>query len=251
MSTNALALNWDGVTLPDEIKAGVEELVASYHDQLEETALSGIILYGSGARGHYRSGVSDVNLLVILDRVDTAALDHILDATLSARRYNIAPLLMTPDDLRSFTRVFPIKLLSFKESYTVLWGEDALAALEVESANLRLRCQQEAQNLLMRLRRHYLTRQGHAQSTMIREHMNGFMEVLRRVVQLAEGEVPRRADLVARASAVIGFDSETLRSLMAFRKSSGDQEPEATPGIYNSFMLLAEQVARFTEKLGE
>lgn len=249
MNSKTLTLDWDGIKLPDEVRAAVEELAANYHEQLEAAEFSAIILYGSGARGHYRPDVSDVNLLIVARRADATALEPILDSTLTARRYSIAPLLMTPDDLRSFTRVFPIKFLSFKESYKVLWGEDSLAALEVEPANLRLRCQQEAQNLLMRLRRHYLHRQGHALNAMIREHMNGFMEVLRRVVQLAGGEVPHRADLVESAATTIGFDPEKLKALMALRQPSGHQDLDATPETYNDFMHLTEKVARFTEKL--
>lgn len=251
MTRNTLELDWEDVILPEEVMTAVCELVADYREQLETAHLKGLILYGSGARGHFRQGQSDVNLLVVVGQVDTASLEAILESTLSGRRENIAPLLMTLADLRSFTRVFPIKFLSIKESYKVLWGQDSLGTLEVDPDNLRLRCQQEAQNLLMRLRRHYLHRQGHGLTGMVREHLNGFMEVLRRVVQLAEGELPQRSDLVERAGKVVGFDPEKLKGLMAFKQHSGHQELDVTPEIYNDFMQLAEQVARFTENLNE
>ncbi len=242
------SLNWNDIALPEEVRAAVDTLAAAYHQKLEAN-LIGLILYGSAARGHYRAGKSDVNLLVVLDQADTHALTPVLDAVLTARRHNVAPLHMTPGDLKSFTRVFPIKFLAFRESYKLLWGLDALASLEVEDANLRLRCQQEMQNLLMRLRRHFVTRQGHSLNPMVRETMNGFMETLRRVVQLAESEVPKRSELAERAAQTIGFDQKKLETLMALKNPSGNENPEISHELYNDFMQIIEQTARFTEKL--
>ncbi len=241
-------INWHSIIFPTDVRDAVETLIASYQEQLD-TRLTGIILYGSGARGHFRLGKSDVNLLVVLDAVDTEALNAMLDATLTARRYNISPLLMTPADLQSFTHVFPIKFLSLKESYQVLWGKDAIKSLEVDPANLRLRCQQEMQNLLMRLRRHYLSRQGHGLTAMVRENLNGFMEALRRVQQLAEGEVPSRKELVARSAKTIGFDQEKLEDLMDIKRPSGHQSLEISHERYNDFMQIIEHTTRFTESL--
>ena len=241
-------LDWTSITLPDEVRGAVDSFASSYSQQLDNRLIA-IILYGSGARGHFRSGKSDVNLLVVIDEIDTEVLNSLLDATTTARRHDLAPLLMTPGDLTSFTRVFPIKFLSMKESYKVLCGKDAITSLEVDSANLQLRCQQEMQNLLMRLRRHFLNRQGHNLTPMLRETFNGFMEALRRVVQLAEGEVPKRSELVACAAKTIGFDQKKLEDLMALKNPSGQQNLEISTELYNDFMQLVEHTARFTEKL--
>ncbi len=241
-------LNWNDITLPDEVQGAVETLASSYCEQLE-SKLKALILYGSGARGHFREGKSDVNLLIVVDSIDTETLSSIFDSTVTARRHNLAPLFMTPGDLQSFTSVFPIKFLSMKESYRVLHGEDAIASLEVDNAHLRLRCQQEMQNLLMRLRRHFLNRQGHGLTPMLRETLNGFMEALRRVVQLAQGEVPARKDLVAQSAKTVGFDQKKLEELMKFKSPSGNQNSEVTHDLFNDFIQIVEQTARFIEKL--
>ncbi|MCP4664105.1 MAG: hypothetical protein GY856_52645 [bacterium] len=119
-----------------------------------------ITLYGSAMRKDYRPGRSNVNLLVVLGKIDVAILRSVLDHVVKGRRYGIAPFFITETNLRSSTDVFPVKFLAIQESYCVLWGRDILRELEISRAHLRLRCEQEVKNLLLRLRRHFLMSGG-------------------------------------------------------------------------------------------
>ena len=88
------------------------EALRRFHEELAGAAganLAGLILCGGLARGRFRPGQSDVNVVVLLHDVSAAALAAIGPALRAARRSsNVAPLIVTPAEVRPAAAVFPI-----------------------------------------------------------------------------------------------------------------------------------------------
>src|ERR1700692_958697 len=69
---------------------------------------AGLILYGGLARGRFRPGKSDVNVVVLLREVSAAALTAIGPALRAARRAaNVSAMLLTPAEVGPTAVVFP------------------------------------------------------------------------------------------------------------------------------------------------
>lgn len=119
--------------------------------------LLGVAVYGSAATGEYVSGVSDVNLVLVLKQVALADLERMREFL--RRRHGLrlpVPLLLTPDHIRTSADVFPIEFLEIKEKHRLLWGEDPFARLEISLSNLRHECEHELKGRVLRLRQSYL-----------------------------------------------------------------------------------------------
>jgi hypothetical protein len=121
------------------------------------------LLYGALARGHYRSGASDVDLVVVLKDASAASLRAIAVGVREAFfAVRADPLILTQDELVHAADVFPTKFLAIQRQRVLLAGVDPFAGLEVSHAHVRMRVEQELRNLSLRLRRRVLARHDDA-----------------------------------------------------------------------------------------
>jgi predicted nucleotidyltransferase len=109
--------------------------------QLKETFgnnLVSVMLYGSYVSGDFVPGVSDINVLVLLDHPDT---EHITSLGKTAsrlmRKYNITPLMLTKNEFVNSADVFPMEYADIKERNRVVFGSDETASLVLQRQNLR------------------------------------------------------------------------------------------------------------------
>src|SRR5580693_1149298 len=105
---------------PGEITAAIDKLT----DALSRAAgpnLAGLILYGGLARGRFRPGNSDVNVVVLLHDASFSALIEIAPALQAARRSaGVEPMILTLREVSEAADVFPTKFLDIKRYHVVL-----------------------------------------------------------------------------------------------------------------------------------
>src|SRR4051794_4239092 len=87
--------------------------------------LAALILYGGLARGRFRLGKSDVNVLVLLHDASGAALAPLATPLRAARRAaGVEPMFLTPGEVRAFADNFPTTFLDIQGHHLVLAGTD-------------------------------------------------------------------------------------------------------------------------------
>ncbi len=178
------------------------------------STLRAVVLYGSAARGEYREGSSDLNLLVLLADTHPQTLRR---GTALARAWaaekNPPPLLMSEDEFRGSTDVFPMELADIRDAHVVLHGGDPFAGLEIRPEDLRLQLERELKGAWIRLRTRYLTESGDAaafQSTLLKS-LSTFLVMFRTVLRLSgQGGVRDPGRVLAETAARVGFDPAPL-----------------------------------------
>lgn len=144
--------------------AGVEGLPASVRERLTEFTttlqstlgadLVGILVHGSVARGEYRPGESDVEVIVILEKAEFDRLEAIGNAMQLARySARIEATILVESEIAGASDVFPLLYDEIKQLHVVLTGRDPFAAVEVHDTHRRLRIEQELREAQIRLRR--------------------------------------------------------------------------------------------------
>lgn len=117
-------------------------------------ALSALLVYGSVATGAYRDDHSDVDLAIVLTKATRERLEAIAQPVQLARyAARIESIVLVADEIRRATDVFPLFYADMKRHHLLLRGTDPFAGLEVASAHVRLRVEQELREDLTRLRR--------------------------------------------------------------------------------------------------
>jgi predicted nucleotidyltransferase len=138
--------------IPESPEAIFKEYVTDWQTAFGREVES-VILYGSGARGEYVAGKSDINFLVILTSLGMTKLRYAVEIVEKWRERAVAvPLALTRDYLHASLDSFPIEFLNMKRNHRVVFGEDVLANLEISPQNLRLQLERELKGKLLHLR---------------------------------------------------------------------------------------------------
>ena len=144
---------------PDRIREVLQQFVYDLSTTLGDEVES-VVLYGSLVRAEALQTTHDtVNLLTVLRRVSCDLLDKMADSVKRVEaRIPLRTMTLTREDLKSSCDVFPIKFHDMQTHHRVLFGEDVLSDLEISDEHLRLRCEQQLKNQMLRLRAIYLPR---------------------------------------------------------------------------------------------
>ncbi len=120
------------------------------------TALVSVVLFGSAAENRLRAS-SDVNLMIVLERIEQAALDAFREPLRAARAAVRAEVMMlTRAELASAAQIFPVKYSDIRERHRVLAGSDPFGQLDIPAADLRRQTREILMNTALRLRERYV-----------------------------------------------------------------------------------------------
>lgn len=125
--------------------------------QRQDLTPQAVLVYGSAARGEFLPGYSNVNLLILLEQATQPVLQAWagLGKPWDSEKI-IAPLLLTQDDLRQSSEVFPLEFLNISDHHVLLQGTDPFPDLPVNAARLLFQCEQELRGNLLRIRQRYV-----------------------------------------------------------------------------------------------
>lgn len=216
---------------PPEITSALQQLVQDLQVQAKAN-FAGLVVYGGLARGRYRPGRSDVNVIVLLHDPDGRALKEIAPALRDARRLaGINAMLLSPTEVESTARDFPSKYLDIQQHHVVLYGSDPFDAVKISLSDVQKRVAQSLRNQLIRLRNCYLVQCDEPDA--LRAALLAAARPLAidlSCLLVAEGhELPNedRTDTVYQmASGVFNLNAQTLRDLAASRNGAKLANPD-------------------------
>lgn len=191
--------------------------------------LTSVVLYGSAARGEYHEGKSDFNLVVVTGSLGTQVMEA-LSAPCAAwmKKGQPMPRLMTPEILADAVDVFPIEFLDIRTHHIVLHGSDPFTGIRVGVEPLRLQCEREFREKLMRLREGYI--RAHAApadlEALLAASYTTFLALFRAALHLVGVTPPSAsAQVVAAFCARAGIDPAPFAAVDQLRRG------EAAPGV--------------------
>jgi predicted nucleotidyltransferase len=208
------------------------------------------LLYGSAARGEYISGVSDINLLAILDDVDTSALIAAAPHAkrMEQRRINLLVLEWADRDRLSDT--FCIELLDLRDACVPLIGENPFADAVVDAGLLRRQAEREARTRLLHLHAGMLHAMADRRSLggMLRDAVPSFATYLRAALRLSARPVPRlMGNVIGTGCSLIGADPQGLLAANEARTNARSWDVEVSDPIVETYRSACEQIVRFID----
>lgn len=235
----------------ESVTQALESLVTDLSGQAGP-AFVGLVLYGGLARGRYRPGRSDVNVVVLLEPATATVLKAIAPALRQARRAAaIDAMLMTPAEVPLAALDFPTKFLDIQHHHRVLYGtSDPFQNLALPREAVQRRIAQSLRNLLLRLRHRCVTLAD--EPTGLRTALAGMARPLAielsALLRVGGHIVPvedRTAIVYAAAADALGLDAATLSALAALRDG---QHAIDAPALLEDLLALlsglADQVDR-------
>jgi len=185
--------------------------------------LRAVAIYGSAASGDRTRKYSDVNLLVIVDRADSAALEAMGPMFAGWIKHgNRAPMVVVASQIRRSQDVFPIELSDIRDRHRLLHGDPALlTTIEVQPSHLRRQLEFELRSKLFLLRQAFIEsagRGGAIEEVMARS-LSSVAAVFRGVLRLLGEKVPASTPEVLRAlQQRVPIDADAWSSVWRLRQ---------------------------------
>ncbi len=238
-------------TIPALVQEGLARFCAQLQKALGRQLVS-VVAYGGLAKGEYIPDTSDVNVMVVLTDITVETLDKAAPIIQGGERdFRLAALLLSQNDLNGSVDVFPIKFLDMQRHHRLLWGKDILAGLSIARGYLRLRCEQEIKNLMLRLRQFYVQRAHRPEliEKTLTKALSSLLTSLNVLVELKTGQTATTKPAIIDAAEKIGLDCRTLREVFALKR--GDLKPTAAQlkRLYDYFTMTVQQAAALVDAL--
>ncbi|HEY0015265.1 MAG TPA: nucleotidyltransferase domain-containing protein [Longimicrobium sp.] len=215
--------------------------------------LASVVLYGSAARGEYRPGASDLNLLVLLRDVSPAALRRASEAARGwVAQGNPPPLMMSADEWRGSADVWAIELADMRDAHVTVAGADPFAGIDIRLEDLRMQCERELKGKQIQLRERYLLFAGEPAELgeLLTRSFSTFLVLFRTVLRLGGDGGPRDGESVVRRLAErVGFDPAPLLEVHRARSGGEKLRPQADAPVVVGYLDAVSRVVAYVDRL--
>lgn len=248
------------IQLPGLESLGVPAAVVPVLQRLRDDVMraaganfAGLILYGGLARGRFRPGRSDINIVLLLNDMSGKSLAEVAPALRAAwRAARVEPLLLTPAEVKGAADAFATKFLDIQTFHVVLAGDDPFAGLTINREHLWLRVEQELRNLSLRMRRRYITIADDpddmtAMLLRIARPLAIELETLLRLKGKTVPAVDRSAAVFESAADAFQLDREALARLAVLRQDMKLPMDEV-PGLYHRVLDSITRAANIADQ---
>jgi nucleotidyltransferase-like protein len=197
-------------TLDDTIGALGDALTGNLHS---------VVLYGSAARGDFVPGVSDLNILIVLNESTPAAHEALAGALRG--RSKVEPFVIGRPGLVRTARAFPSKFAAIRRTGRVVFGPDPLADVPRFPEQERFAAEQALRNVRLRLVYNYVKRGGDPASytRFALDFVPAVYSACNNILELEGHTIPRGRDAQAGLyTSVFNVDTGVLLELVQLKR---------------------------------
>jgi hypothetical protein len=227
----------------------VDELHGAVGDRLQAATL-----FGSAARGEWIEGVSDVNVMVLLDTLDAGILATAAPAVRHAMEAGVVPLVMEMDEWRSAADVFVIELADMRDAHTPLFGDDPVTGPPVQPSLMRLQAERELRAKLLHLHGGMLVAAEDPArlGQLFALALPSFTTYMRATLRLAGRPVPADSrGVIEEACELVGADAGPFLEVLDARTAGEAPKIRLTDPLADRFNTAASRLATYIDTFGD
>ncbi len=177
--------------LTDKHRRQLDELVNGLKAAAQEKLVS-VLLYGPAAHGDDADG--SLHVMIVLANLDLVTVREIAAPIQQfCKGGQPMPHLFTPALVKQAADVFPIEILDIRSYHQVLYGTDVVSGIEVDREHVRLQCERELREKMMRLVESSLMagKSARALRELMARSVPDFARIFRGFLFLCGNQVPR------------------------------------------------------------
>jgi len=211
-------------------------------------ALVAVVLYGPAAHGDFYEGDADLHLLVVVKDLELATLATLAEPlSWWLKKKQPMPRVFSRELIGKAADVFPMELSDLLAHRVVLWGEDPMPDLDIDYDHLRLQCEREIREKMMRLREAFIEARGKDKllHRLMAESVSSFVSIFRGALRLRPGfAVPQHDKGVVDAFASwAGIEAEPLHQALSIKNG----RPGATGDPFASYYAALTKAVDFID----
>lgn len=214
--------------------------------------LRSALLYGSVVGKHFVPGKSDVNILLVFDKV---GLDLMRKLRGVFRNYTKDlrghPVVLDMEYIEDSRDVFPMEFLEWKERHILILGDDFLSGLEVSLDNLRHELEENLRGKKLRLIQSYFEMEGRREGLQgfLQTTLPGFLVYIRNILRLinfpVSDDVPAMLTLLEERTGLKVSSVRRLYQCRAERIKLGAAEAEL---LFSGYLKDVDGLIEYVDK---
>jgi predicted nucleotidyltransferase len=245
---SAISLEKLKPTASNKVQPFLDEILNAYRDRVHS-----IYITGSAITEDFHEERSDVNSIIVLKTMDLKFLELLAPLGKKyAKRRIAAPLIMTPEYIRSSLDVFPIEFLNFRLIHTTVFGEDILDAIEIGRLDLRQQCERELKVKLIWLRQGYLSSLGDRKilTESFVNSITGYIPLFRGIIFLLGGEPPvGQGDVISALSRTADINTDVFARVLREKKERIKLSLEELNTIFEDYYSATEKIGKKVDEI--
>jgi len=218
------------------------------------SSLKSVLLFGSLARDEYIDGVSNINLLVLLDDLNVALLERAVSHAKRWREIGAVPLLLEAREWQRAADVFAIEIADMHDAHEVLAGEDPVVQHAIDRRAMRIQAEHEVRGKVMQLRSGLLAAAGEPELVggLLATTLPSLTTYLRAALRLAGEAVPGRTeDVIEAGTRLVGAQPDALLAAHRARVGRNAWLLRLTDELVESYHHAAERTAAYVDAFKE
>ncbi len=240
------------LTLADSVKERFEPFMADVLS-LGKDNIHSIYITGSALTTDYDPGRSDINSVLILNRMDVKLIEcYAILGKKYGKKGVSAPLILTPDYIRSSVDVFPMEFFNIKLIHTCLYGPDFFKDLEFNDSDLRYQCERELKVRLVGLRQGFLSAAGDRKmlvNDFVRS-FSGYIPLFRAIIRLLGSDPPlTNKEVLSEVEKVSQVGMDAFRTVMNEKKKSTKPSSDQLVRIFEKYYTAVEKLGDIIDAL--
>ena len=207
-----------------------------------------LYIVGSVLTPDYHPATSDINSVILFNRLDTGTIRKLAPIGRAHARKRISPpLLMTREHIEDTMHVFPVEFLNFSLVHMTVYGKDIFRYLRIDRKDMRLQCERELKVMLVGLRQGYLSMLEDKKrlKEAFFKSIKSYIPLMRGLIYMLGKEPPVPASQVMETlSAMTGVDTGVFARVHEKKRSgsklSSDELDSALELYYEATRRLAD-----------
>lgn len=226
-------------------KMTLDELVAQAR-AIYGADLVAVALYGSAARGEHLAKHSDLNVLVVAERV---TMEHLRREGPVARTWreagNPPPLTLSRAEWLGSADIFPIEYADILAHHKVLAGALPVDGIAVKTHELRLQLEHEAMSALLRLRHAVILAGGDEKALreLLEDSVSTVMVFYRAALRLKGEAPPADSEAVCdRVASQTSLDTDAVRRILRHKQQKATLSSAEIPVTVERYLAAAQSL---------
>ena len=227
-------------------------LVKDLKDIYGENLLS-VILYGQNTDSEQSKSKSAQNIIVIFNKLEAS---DIKNAIVAIKKWikgkNALPVIMSESEWQSSADVYPIEYIEIKNNYEILYGKNVVAPMSVSKYDLRLQCEYEIKNLLVRIRQIYLGNSDNSKFMVksLEELSSKLIRISKSALHLFDITAPDEySEVIQKMTEKTKFDGEIFVEILSAKENKRKFTPQKIEGLVQRAINSTDLLYKFINDL--
>jgi hypothetical protein len=230
------------------VKPFFDEILDKYSDKIHS-----IHVTGTAITDDFKEKTSDVNSLFVLKDMDLKFLELVAPLGKKYSKSRVAaPLIMTPEYIKTSLDVFPLEFLNFKLIHSTVFGEDILGDTEIKRLDLRHQCERELKVKLIALRQGYISSFGD-KKTLSEGFVNSitsYIPLFRGIIDLLGKETPiRHSEVITALSEALDINTDIFAEILKVKHEKVKLSIDELNKNFEAFYEATEKTGKIVDEI--